>query len=255
MTKAFRSCLAGGVLIAFSVFSTSEGVAQEANIPGIIGGAIEGDIGGAAGAALGYDYYGRSGYYPGSRGGYGWSPYDPRQPYYHGGRPSPYRVPAYDRRYSTGYRGTPDVTVQMIPSRRNARPPVPTNPSPESGFYRAVIENPEDTRATLRFAVNGRPYELDPGENLEFSGRRDREIRFDRGKDNAVARYSLSEGRFVFAATDRGWELYRHPLESSAEEQGPNATFKRDAQAEVEGENEGNRRVKQPRSEQQESQQ
>jgi len=231
MLRVFCSLVAGGVLVALTGWFATEAQAQRANIPGVIGGAVEGDIGGAAGAALGYGYYGRTGYYPGARDRYGWSPYDARRPYgYHGGQfnRGPYDRrydPRLDGRYYSGYRGTPGLDVRRYRSApaqagMQASPnPAPRleNPSPEAEFYRAVIVNPEETRATLRFTVNGRPYELKPGESKEFSGRMYREIRFDRGKDGAMARYALSDGRYTFAATDKGWELYRHSLEDAEE--------------------------------------
>lgn len=206
MSRMWLSTTLFGVgLVAASAALIGETNAQEANIPGIIGGAVEGDAAGAAGAAMGYDYWGRSGYYPGSRG----TPYPPYQRPYYG----PSYGPAYGRPYS------PYATEQ--PRYRTTYRPIPANPSASAEPYRAVILNPKENQATLRFSVNGRLHELEPGEQKVFNGRMPRVIRFDRGRGREEARYRLSNGRYTFTPTDKGWELYRRPLEPSESAENP----------------------------------
>jgi len=180
--------------------------AQKANVPGIIGGAIEGDVGGAAGAAMGYDYYSPSGnYYPGSQTRYG-NPYYNQYygnrsygPGYQNGaywdRGNRYYYPNNRTEYRTGYRAAP------------ANPPADAEP------YRAVIVNPEENQAMLTFSLNGQWHQLKSGDQMELSGRMPREIRFDRGNGQDVARYKLAQGKYTFTPTKKGWELYRTALE------------------------------------------
>ena len=40
-------------------------------------------------------------------------------------------------------------------------------------------------------------------------------VEFDRGGDFGVARYTLSEGFYVFASTDRGWDLYKRKFQAT----------------------------------------
>ncbi len=191
---------------------TSEAGAQQANLPGIIGGAVEGDLGGAAGAAMGYDYQGRSGYYPGQRGNPYGNRFDNRFDgrYYNGNDGRFYnnndygwrdsRYPGYRDDYRTYYRGSNQYYDT-----------VDRNPPADAEPYRAAVVNPEDNQATLHFSVNGQHQRLRPGEQMEFTGRMPRTIRFDRGNGQDVARYQLADGQYSFAATKNGWELYRRP--------------------------------------------
>lgn len=159
-----RRCLAGVSLLVVSVAAVGQAEAQEANVPGIVGGAIEGNAPGAAAAAMGYDYWGRSGFYPGERG----APYDERRIY-----GDPYGRPYYGQGYpSSSFQ--PEYGYGSAATRREGRTvyrPVLPNPPVSADAYRAIIINPKETQATLRFSVNNRWYDLEPGQQQEFSGR------------------------------------------------------------------------------------
>ncbi|REK19391.1 MAG: hypothetical protein DWQ37_00910 [Planctomycetota bacterium] len=201
-----RLATAGGIAALLAMtFIVGNAKAQQPNIPGIISGAVEGNPGGAAGAAMGYDYWGDSGYYPGARGNpFGNNPNNNpafNNPAFNNPNNWRYDNPAY-RDY--GYRDFDNRSRSRTTYR-----PVQRNPSVDDEPYRAVIVNQDDNRATLRFSVNGRDYALQPGKQMEFAGRTQRVIRFDRGKGDAVARYQLGDGRYTFSPSEKGWELYR----------------------------------------------
>jgi hypothetical protein len=103
---------------------------------------------------------------------------------------------------------TPDQTPAPVPS------PVPT-PTPVAKIVHLV--NPAETQTTLGFAVNGQAYSLEAGQSQDVQINDGAVVEFDRGGDNQVGRYSLSEGTYRFASTPQGWELYRGDAAPAAE--------------------------------------
>jgi hypothetical protein len=71
------------------------------------------------------------------------------------------------------------------------------------------IMNPADTQASLAFAVNGQTYSLEAGQSKDVRIDSDSVIEFDRGSGDENGRYTLSEGTYRFASTQKGWELYK----------------------------------------------
>jgi len=85
---------------------------------------------------------------------------------------------------------------------------VVSNPAPIVLSMRNIaVVNPQGTGATLNFTVDGARCELAPGMRQELSSPQTRLIEFDRGGSFGQARYTLSEGLYSFAATDKGWDL------------------------------------------------
>ncbi len=77
------------------------------------------------------------------------------------------------------------------------------------------IVNPAHADATLSYAVNEYSYEIQPGESQDLNQDRTWVIEFHRGGDFGTARYTLEAGRYVFANTDHGWELYHHAIDEA----------------------------------------
>jgi len=77
------------------------------------------------------------------------------------------------------------------------------------------IVNPPDTRATLRYTLNGSLFTIPPGYAQKLNSDREWVIQFSRGNGLGAARYSLEPGLYRFAGTDHGWELYRAELSTA----------------------------------------
>ena len=71
-----------------------------------------------------------------------------------------------------------------------------------------LVLNPADNTGSVSITYSGRSYTLKPG-GEEFFTQADQTARFDRGKGKGQARYKLTDGTFVFTATDKGWELFK----------------------------------------------
>lgn len=70
------------------------------------------------------------------------------------------------------------------------------------------IRNP--TQHPVNFTLDGsRQMIVQPGETLRLTDYADYQISFDRGDQLGTATYTIYEGFYEFAQTDRGWELYR----------------------------------------------
>lgn len=109
--------------------------------------------------------------------------------------------------YGSGYRYAPYVVQR----------PILENPLPPANFSGGLIKisNPATNGVTLSYTLNGIPYTMHPGFDQEFSEDRLWTIEFSRGTNLGLARYRIESGRYGFASTDHGWELYRGPLEES----------------------------------------
>lgn len=76
-----------------------------------------------------------------------------------------------------------------------------------------ILANP--TAETVNYNLNQLPYSMAPTFEQTLPAGTAWTIEFDRGGSFGMARYELSEGYYVFAATDRGWELYKRTFTTS----------------------------------------
>ena len=110
---------------------------------------------------------------------------------------------------------TPDgVPVSSLPvpadapatDTTNAPPsvqPIDAAPTPQGLTLRNALEN----GGPVSFLVNGRVYELLPGEAHEFSTGESWDVQFHRGESLGNEQRLLSRGIYRFVVTDRGWDL------------------------------------------------
>lgn len=85
------------------------------------------------------------------------------------------------------------------------------------------VFNPEETKTVMRFRIEGKIVQLEPGQVIELPAGRQYVIEFHRGGSFGNARYGMAEGLFWFKRTDRGWELYNGPYEEAAPQSESNA--------------------------------
>jgi hypothetical protein len=76
-----------------------------------------------------------------------------------------------------------------------------------------ILANP--TTETVNYNLNQQPYSMAPTFEQTLPAGTAWTIEFDRGGGFGMARYELSEGYYVFAATERGWELYKRTFTTS----------------------------------------
>jgi hypothetical protein len=108
---------------------------------------------------------------------------------------------------TTGAAGAPQPGPISIVSP-TPEAPSPAPPSPPSAEARILLINPPETRNTVAYQVDGSPFEMPSDSQQDLSGG-PRQVAFDRGGDFGEARYTLTEGTYVFALGARGWGLYR----------------------------------------------
>lgn len=70
-----------------------------------------------------------------------------------------------------------------------------------------ILANP--TTETVNYNLNQQPYQMAPDFEQTLPAGTTWEIEFDRGGSFGTARYQLSEGYYVFAITERGWDIYK----------------------------------------------
>ena len=75
-----------------------------------------------------------------------------------------------------------------------------------------TITNPATSKVTLSYTLDGNAYTIPPGYSQDLREDRAWVIQFTRGTNLDQARYGLPSGRYSFASTDHGWELYRSKL-------------------------------------------
>lgn len=91
---------------------------------------------------------------------------------------------------------------------------VPVNALPYKGPGVTIVL-PEATGGEVSYLLDGAEHgSIRAGEERKLAKKSAYEIRFSRGrtaegKDHGEARYTISEGTYHFAVTDRGWELLR----------------------------------------------
>jgi hypothetical protein len=70
------------------------------------------------------------------------------------------------------------------------------------------IINPPENGVTLNYTVNGFRFSIPPGHSQELNDDRQWVIEFSRGGGFGPAQYTLQPGRYHFASSPGGWELF-----------------------------------------------
>jgi hypothetical protein len=79
-----------------------------------------------------------------------------------------------------------------------------------------TVQNGSGKNVAVTFLMDAQDVSLRDGEVRSFTGRASRAIEFDRGGDFGSARYDLSPGDYEFVITDRGWDLQRRAVPTTA---------------------------------------
>lgn len=88
---------------------------------------------------------------------------------------------------------------------------------PTPGFGLPIrISHTEAADIPISYSLNGYAYVIRPGETQTIPNDRPWTIRFDRGGEFGLARYSLSPGEYEFAISEQGWQLYVQAVRSEA---------------------------------------
>ena len=80
-----------------------------------------------------------------------------------------------------------------------------------------VVRLPSDLAGEVNYVVDGAEHlVIHPGEEQLLDGKGSYNVRFSRGvtedgREYGEGNYTITEGVYRFAVTDRGWELYREP--------------------------------------------
>lgn len=70
-----------------------------------------------------------------------------------------------------------------------------------------TLQNPTENNGSIRFLVNGRVEELQPGESRRFNEFDPLQVGFHRGGEFGDAHRTISHGTYHFVVQERGWEL------------------------------------------------
>lgn len=89
-----------------------------------------------------------------------------------------------------------------------AVPAADTVANPQPPASRLVLANPATTASPISYQLDSSPFTMDAGASQELTGKPSWLIEFERGGENGRARYTLTDGAYHFAMTERGWELY-----------------------------------------------
>jgi hypothetical protein len=86
-----------------------------------------------------------------------------------------------------------------------------------------VLLNPTRNGGPVNYTLNNVRCTMAAGYHQKLPGERAWTIEFDRGRSFGTARYSLTPGKYAFAVTERGWDVFRRadattPVPSAAEE-------------------------------------
>jgi hypothetical protein len=108
-------------------------------------------------------------------------------------------------------------TGTLAPDSANVIVPDSTNAVDAGVVSGLILVNPEDTQSPVSYQLNRQPFELQSGYNQQLGGPGTWLIEFDRGNGNGLARYTLTDGTYVFTLTDAGWELYRQAADTAGE--------------------------------------
>ncbi len=113
-------------------------------------------------------------------------------------------IPSLDEGSGPPRANHPD-TVLASSSETNAGPPLPEPPLvPNTGL---TLVNPQQNNGVIRFLIDRRLVELQPGEAHQFPPADSWVIQFHPGGDFDNVQRTLSRGTYEFHVTGHGWEL------------------------------------------------
>ena len=78
--------------------------------------------------------------------------------------------------------------------------------------------NPARTGVPVNYTLNDVRCTMAAGYQQKLPGERAWIIEFDRGGSFGTARYSLTPGKYAFAVTERGWDVFRRTAAAVAAE-------------------------------------
>ena len=81
---------------------------------------------------------------------------------------------------------------------------------PEMTHEGLLLANDRNSGGVVRFLVDGRVYELLPGEAHSFLLGDRWHVRFHRGETFGIEERTLEAGAYHFVVTDAGWALEKH---------------------------------------------
>ena len=87
-----------------------------------------------------------------------------------------------------------------------AETPRPTASTASSG---ALVQNAGSNPAKVSYVVDGRSYELKPGESRTHATSAKSKISFNRGGSQGNTEYQLSSGTYRFAIQERAWQFHK----------------------------------------------
>jgi hypothetical protein len=104
-----------------------------------------------------------------------------------------------------------DLTDLGVPLLHPGALPLDETPRPSASTAStgALVQNPKGSPAKLNYVVDGRSYELRPGESRAHAVTPKSRISFNRGGSRGNAEYQLSAQTYRFAIQEHGWELHK----------------------------------------------
>ena len=72
-----------------------------------------------------------------------------------------------------------------------------------------LLMNDKKNSETINYVIANANYAMQPGYTQRLTEGQTWIVAFDRGDGHGEAKYTLSDGTYVFGASDKGWELYR----------------------------------------------
>ncbi len=92
----------------------------------------------------------------------------------------------------------------------------PGNVAPPVRSIQVQVANTGESGVAVNFAIDGVAYSVPGGFTQRVAATAASVVEFDRGEPFGGARYGLSDGPYEFRPTDRGWELYKKPVDGPA---------------------------------------
>ena len=132
---------------------------------------------------------------------------------------------------AAGYRG-PLAPPQVGPGNQLGPTPADTNPVQSAAYagpsslppnrlpYKGagvIVRLPSDLGGEVNYVLDGAEHlVIHPGDEQRLDSKGSYNVRFSRGvtedgREYGEGNYTITEGVYRFAVTDRGWELYREP--------------------------------------------
>lgn len=217
-----KQILAAGLALAMvGGGGVTRGDDDTAQVLGSIFSGISGMIGAANSGGYGNSGYGQGGFgqrsapyrvQPGSGWNqtnsgnnwntYGWGGYS--QPTYSPGYTT---QPSYSQSHSTYYTPSYNIATNAPPAYQ----PSSYATAPAAIAAQIKISNPASNGLSLKYHLNGQLWEIPAGYEQKLE--RQYVIEFSRGTGFGNAKYQLTSGTYTFQPTERGWELYRRPIQ------------------------------------------